>query len=301
MKSLEFDDMAFAGGEIITFIKKTFDESRVIITTSLSERDLFESDVTIKGLQTRLIELLEKFDKISGEMIVTENEGEVWFDFTPDDKCRKFIGHKISIEPEKDHRIEDFEEGGGARELYIKNKSDYIKKNSPVEGHENIEDKRKCLHCESVFQIKDYKVVAGPEIDYISCPYYPVCDGDILDWAPTDEPVHEGDLVYLYKTDRESYEERIKAQDQYLERYYGYREIETYRIKSNEGITVFFAPRSKRLLQLVIVKASLARKYGHILERRIKEEQKFNMLPDDGFTPAIMFLKADNLKYIGEI
>jgi len=301
MKAYEFDDMALAGGEIMTFINKTFDESRVIITTSLSEIDLFESDVTIKGLQSRLIELLEKFDNISGEMMVTENDGQIYFDFDPDDQSRKFIGRRIQVEIDEDYRIQDFEMGGGERELYIKNKEEYIKENSPIEGHENLEEKRKCLLCESVFQIKQYKVIAGPEIDYICCPYYPVCDGDILDWAPTDEPIREGDLIYLYKTDRETYEEKVAAQNQYLDRFYGFKEIERYRVKSKEGIVVYFSPRKKSLLQLVIVKSSLAKKYGHIIEKRIKEEQKQNLLPDDGFTPSVLFLKSDNLKYIGGI
>ena len=108
-------------------------------------------------------------------------------------------------------------------------------------------------------------------------------------------------MVHSNKVDRETLDEQLRAQDEYLERYYGYREISRYRMKSKEGIVVFFAPRKKRLLQLVVVKSSLAKKFGHIIEKRIKEEQDLGYIPDDGFTPSIVFLKEDNLQYIAGI
>lgn len=297
---LEFDDMAFAGGKILTFIKKKFGKSRVIISSSITEIDIYENDVTINGLQKRLIDVLEKFDDLSGELTVTENDGNFYFDFNPDEEKRKFIGRKIKFDVEKDHRIEDFIEGGGTRELYIKNKKEYIEKYSPIKGCENLEDKRKCVVCESIFKIKNYKVVAGPEIDYISCPYYPNCDGDILDWVETNEPEKEGDLVYLNKVDRETHDNILKAQDQYLDRFYGFREIDRYNVKSKEGIVVYFCPKNKAMLQIVIVKASMDKKFGKSIEKRIREEQSMGFMPDDGLTPSILFLKADNMQFMGD-
>ena len=300
MMIYDFDDVALAGGEIITFVKKYFGKSRVIISSSISDVDLFECDVTVKGLQTRLIELLEQFDNISGEMIVSENSGALWFDFIPDDNFKKFLGRRIKIHKEHDHRLEDFEMGGGARELYIKDKQKYLEQYSPVDGHTNLENKRKCMQCESVFLIKDYKVVAGPEIDYICCPYYPYCDGDILDWAPTEEEPHEGDLAHMYRTDRDSQDKILRSQDEYLERYYEYREIERFRINGKEGLTVYFIPHKKKMMQMVIVKMSVARKYGKSIEKIIREEQSLGLFPDDGFTPSITFIKSDNIDFLGE-
>ena len=300
MKIYEFDEIEVAGGAIVEFVQKHFNGSRIIINSSISEFELYECDVTMKGLPNRLYDLLEQFDNLSGELVVSETTGELWFDFIPDDNFKKFLGRKVLIEPIDDHRLEDFEMGGGSRELFIEDKKQYLADNSPVEGHEDLEAKRRCLGCESVFYIKDYKVVAGPEIDYICCPYYPICDGDILDWVPTKDPVREGDLVYMYKTDRDTYDEVLRVQDEYLDRYYGFREVESYRIRAKEGITIYFAPRNKKLLQLVIVKSSMVRKYGHIIEKRIKEEQKHGFIPEDGFTPAIMFLKSDNMRYLLE-
>jgi len=300
MKVIEFDDMAFAGGEILEFVKKKFGKSRVIVNSSITETDIYENDVTIKGLQNRLIQVLEKFDALSGELIVTENDGNFYFDFSPDDGKEKFVGKKIRFDMEKDHRLEDFLEGGGPRELYIKNKKEYLEKNSPIEEHKDIEGKKKCLLCESVFLVKDYKVIAGPEIDYISCPHYTNCDGDILDWANTDEPVREGELVFLNKVERDTQDDLMKAQEQYLDRYYGFREVDRYHVKANEGIVVYFCPRNKALLQLVIVKASMDKKFGKIIEKRIKEEQSMGFMPDDGLTPSILLLKADNMEYMGD-
>jgi hypothetical protein len=300
MKVIEFDDMAFAGGEIISFIKKKFDKSRVIVSSSISETNIYENDVTIKGLQNRLIKILEKFDALSGELTVTENDGDFYFDFTPDGGKEKFIGRKIKFEVEKDYRIEDFLMSGGPRELYIKNKKDYLEKNSPLDEHKDFDGKKKCLICGSVFMVKEYKVIAGPEIDYISCPYYPNCDGDILDWSKTDESVREGESVYLNKVERETEGDLLKAQEQYLDRYYGFREVDKYRVKENEGIVVYFCSRNKSLLQLVVVKASMDKKFGKIIEKRIKEEQSMGFMPDDGLTPSILFLKADNMEYMGD-
>jgi len=54
------------------------------------------------------------------------------------------------------------------------------------------------------------------------------------------------------------------------------------------------------LLQLVIVKASMDKKFGKIIEKRIKEEQSMGFMPDDGLTPSILLLKADNMEYMGD-
>lgn len=300
MKVFEYDDIALAGGEILRFVKKYFGKSRVIISSSISETDLFECDVTIKGLQSRLIELLEQFDNITGEVTVSDNSGSLWFDFLPTDEFKKILGRRILVETEKDYRLEDFEMGGGPRELYIKDKEGYIKNHSPIEGHDDFEGKRKCLQCNAVFLVKDYKVVAGPEIDFICCPNYPKCDGDILDWVKTEEDIRDGDPMEMIKTDRDTEDKILKTQDEYLERYYSYREIDNFVVKAKEGLTVFFVPNKKKMMQLVIVKSSMARKYGKTIEKIIKEEQSLGLFPDDGFTPSITFIKADNIKYLGE-
>ncbi len=69
-------------------------------------------------------------------------------------------------------------------EIFIDNKKSYLLANSPFLEIPELVEKRRCLHCDEVFKIEDYKVfkdIAGDE--FICCPNAPDCDGTIIDWV----------------------------------------------------------------------------------------------------------------------
>lgn len=53
----------------------------------------------------------------------------------------------------------------------------------------NMEDEMICLQCNSLFKVKDFKVVittcdcCNEYMEYIVCPNAPDCEGDMLDWV----------------------------------------------------------------------------------------------------------------------
>jgi len=65
-------------------------------------------------------------------------------------------------------------------------KKKFYKENTPLDIGFN--DKRNCIHCGKVINVKDYKVERvydgyNKEYHYlIVCPNAPECDGTIIDW-----------------------------------------------------------------------------------------------------------------------
>jgi hypothetical protein len=67
--------------------------------------------------------------------------------------------------------------------LTITNKLTYLKDNYPFEEIPALTDTKRCIHCNAVFEVKDYKVFkdkSGEE--YICCPNAPECNGTVIDW-----------------------------------------------------------------------------------------------------------------------
>jgi hypothetical protein len=65
-------------------------------------------------------------------------------------------------------------------------KEKFYKENTPLVIGFN--EKRKCIHCGKVINVKDYKVerIYGYDKVYnylIVCPNAPECDGTIIDWV----------------------------------------------------------------------------------------------------------------------
>jgi len=68
-------------------------------------------------------------------------------------------------------------------EVKIENKEQYFNAHYPFGEPPKLSEKRRCLHCDSIFVISDYKVFRdenGSEL--ICCPHAPSCDGTIIDW-----------------------------------------------------------------------------------------------------------------------
>ncbi len=71
------------------------------------------------------------------------------------------------------------------KELIISDKQKYLDKNYPFEEIPEVIDKKRCIHCDTVFYVGHYKVFkdqSGNEL--ICCPNSPDCDGTVIDWIP---------------------------------------------------------------------------------------------------------------------
>jgi hypothetical protein len=75
------------------------------------------------------------------------------------------------------------------KELKIEDKQKYLNDNYPFAGVPKLTDKKRCIHCDSVFVVGDYKVYkdeSKEDFEYICCPNAPDCDGTIIDWFDLD-------------------------------------------------------------------------------------------------------------------
>lgn len=44
-------------------------------------------------------------------------------------------------------------------------------------------DKKRCIYCDNVFTVGDFKVFKDKEgNEFICCPNAPACDGTVIDW-----------------------------------------------------------------------------------------------------------------------
>ncbi len=69
------------------------------------------------------------------------------------------------------------------QEINIINKQKYLDDNYPFEDVPKLTDKKRCIHCDTIFEVGSYKVykdrVGG---EFICCPKAPECDGTVIDW-----------------------------------------------------------------------------------------------------------------------
>ena len=71
------------------------------------------------------------------------------------------------------------------KEVNISDKVKYLKEHYPFVNIPKLTDKKKCIHCDEVIVVGEYKVFE--EFDgtqYICCPNTPECDGTLIDWMP---------------------------------------------------------------------------------------------------------------------
>ena len=73
-------------------------------------------------------------------------------------------------------------------EIIIENKQQYLEKNYLFEDIPKLTDKKRCIHCDTVFTVGDYKVFKDRSGDeFICCPNAPDCDGTVIDWVGMEE------------------------------------------------------------------------------------------------------------------
>lgn len=74
------------------------------------------------------------------------------------------------------------------KELEIKDKKNYLEENYPFDDIPSLTDKKRCIHCDSIITVGDFKVFLDDEGDeYICCPNAPECDGTVIDWFKLDK------------------------------------------------------------------------------------------------------------------
>jgi len=54
-------------------------------------------------------------------------------------------------------------------------------------GVPRLDEKRRCIHCNRIFRVGDYKVYRDrSDMEFIVCPDSPEYDGTLIDWIPVD-------------------------------------------------------------------------------------------------------------------
>lgn len=73
------------------------------------------------------------------------------------------------------------------KEVVINDKQKYLDDNFPFEDVPKLTEKKRCIHCDTVFTVEDYKVFKDQTGDeFICCPNAPDCNGTVIDWFPVD-------------------------------------------------------------------------------------------------------------------
>lgn len=68
-------------------------------------------------------------------------------------------------------------------EIFIVDKQKYLDENYPFEGIPSLDDKKRCIHCDQIITVGDYKVYKDEDDnEFIYCPNAPDCDGTLIDW-----------------------------------------------------------------------------------------------------------------------
>ena len=74
------------------------------------------------------------------------------------------------------------------KELKINNKAAYFRENYPFENPPKLTYVMRCIHCEKVITVGDFKVFQDNSgMEYICCPNAPACNGTVIDWIPVKE------------------------------------------------------------------------------------------------------------------
>jgi hypothetical protein len=69
------------------------------------------------------------------------------------------------------------------KELEIEDKQKYLTENSPFEDIPEVYYRKRCIHCDSIIVVGNYKVFVDElGVEYICCPNAPKCNGTIIDW-----------------------------------------------------------------------------------------------------------------------
>ena len=68
--------------------------------------------------------------------------------------------------------------------MQLRTKKVFLEENYPFEAVPKLTDKRKCIHCDKIITVGDYKAFQDSEDGaiLIYCPNAPECDGTVIDW-----------------------------------------------------------------------------------------------------------------------
>ncbi len=73
------------------------------------------------------------------------------------------------------------------KEIIISNKQQYLDDHYPFEDVPKLRTQVRCIHCDCIITVGDYKVFMDEEEDeFICCPNAPECDGTVIDWVDVD-------------------------------------------------------------------------------------------------------------------
>lgn len=73
------------------------------------------------------------------------------------------------------------------KEIIIEDKQGYLNENYPFEGIPELNDRKRCIHCDSIIRVGDFKVFKESDgFELIFCPNAPECDGTLIDWVDLD-------------------------------------------------------------------------------------------------------------------
>ena len=68
-------------------------------------------------------------------------------------------------------------------EIFIEDKQKYFDENYPFEDPSGLTDKKRCIHCDQIITVGDFKVFRDEDDnEFIYCPNAPYCDGTVIDW-----------------------------------------------------------------------------------------------------------------------
>jgi hypothetical protein len=69
-------------------------------------------------------------------------------------------------------------------ELIIKNKQQYLDHHYPFTDTPQLTDKKRCIHCNNIITVGDFKVFQGENgFEFICCPGAPDCNETVIDWV----------------------------------------------------------------------------------------------------------------------
>lgn len=69
------------------------------------------------------------------------------------------------------------------KEIKITDKQNYLNENYPFGEVPKVTEKKRCIHCDEIILVGDFKVFVNEEkFEYICCPNAPDCDGTVIDW-----------------------------------------------------------------------------------------------------------------------
>lgn len=68
------------------------------------------------------------------------------------------------------------------QEIKILDKAKYLRAHYPFSPSPTLKDKMRCIHCDEIIIVGNYKVFTDGQHEYICCPNAPDCNGTAIDW-----------------------------------------------------------------------------------------------------------------------